>query len=638
MWFLLAACHPEVAPAVHAIVDPNRPEHFFDTPYPSDDLLDAQQFPDLSAFPVAPQPLAASIVSGWATRLGMTANGFANNGAVYFRFDGALDVPAELPGSPSDPVVLLRVDRPEQIPLVTTFVADPLGDPFWAPDTLALAPALGHPLASGATYAAVVMASAELGPAPGWETPRDVRDALDAAGIDGEAAVATVFTVQDATGQLRQLFADDDTRLGDWGEVQFHRVRQLDFAAGTTPSGNAATVVTATFEDGGSEQTYLEPADDGSNVHTVDLGADWPMVVYQAYVPMPNYSGLEDRPYMSPGLGTVADTERYSGWIDFVDGQLVAAPDVEMVRIVVSLPKDADGDPIEGARPLIWDHGTAGHAYESVHRRNVADQSREIAGLLAARGYATIGRDAPLYGTRYPLIDEGYGGSLGFYNIVNPPAFRDNQRQTAIDGHTLLRYVEQQLNDDLPAGSVDPAAAVRFGHSMGSVTANLGMAAEPEAWQSGFLSGSGGIFVHYFLDTGLLGDIDPADISLLFELVGATPPEEVTAPAALGAILGLAEPAWENVTRFHPVVTLFQWTMDPSDPMAVARDEALPLAMLVCTGDHQVPNFTSDALAEALPEVDRVQVDPTADDYDPHQCLHREGEAQDFFARWLDGG
>jgi hypothetical protein len=636
MLLVLLACHHETEFAVHAIVDPDRPEHFFDMPFPSNDMLDSQQFPDLDGFPEAPQPLAEGIVRGWATRLGMTANGFGINTAAYFRFDGDVDVPTDLAGTPEDPVLLVRVDAPEQVPVITTFVADPMGDPYWAPHTLAIASALGHPLQSGGTYAAVVMQSAGVGPAEGWETPRDVRDALDAAGVEGDPAVATVFTVQDATGQLKQLFADDDTRLGDWGDVQFQRVTSIDFAPGLTPSGNDTTIMTATFEGGGTELTYLEATDPPeTGTHFVDLGDPWPMAVYQAYIPMPNYSGLEDRPYMSPGVGTINDTERYTGWIDFVDGQLVPDPDIEMVRIVVSIPKDAGGEPIENAKVMVWDHGTSGHAYESVQRKNKYDDGLAVATVLASHGYATIGRDAPLYGTRFPLIDEGFPGSLGFYNIVNLPAFRDNQRQTAVDGHTLLRYIQEELDQDLPAGSVDPASVVRFGHSLGSVTANLGVAGEPDAWNSIFLSGSGGLFTHYFLDTGLLDDISPDDIALLFGLVGATPPDDVTAPAALGAILGLDEDAWVNVNRFHPVITLFQWTMDPSDPMSVARDERLPASMLICTGDHQVPNFTSEALAEALPDVDVLQVDPTASDYDPHNCLHREVAAQDFLGEWL---
>ena len=109
----------------------------------------------------------------------------------------------------------------------------------------------------------------------------------------------------------------------------------------------------------------------------------------------------------------------------------------------------------------------------------------------------------------------------------------------------------------------------------------------------------------------------------------------MTPATALGAILGLDEDAWGQIDRLHPVVGLFQWTMDPSDPMSLARYEALPSWMIICTGDHQVPNFTSEALAEELPDVTVRVVDPTSTDYDPHQCMHREPEGELVWQDWL---
>jgi hypothetical protein len=76
--------------------------------------------------------------------------------------------------------------------------------------------------------------------------------------------------------------------------------------------------------------------------------------------------------------------------------------------------------------------------------------------------------------------------------------------------------------------------------------------------------------------------------------------------------------------------------MDPSDPMAVARDEALPVHLFLGVGDRQVPNFTSEALEEALPEPTTTWCTPTTDDYDPHVCLHREETGQTDWAAWLN--
>ena len=80
----------------------------------------------------------------------------------------------------------------------------------------------------------------------------------------------------------------------------------------------------------------------------------------------------------------------------------------------------------------------------------------EVSRRFADAGWATLSRDATLYGTRYPLIDEGYDASFGFYNIVNAPTFRDNQRQTAVDGHVLRQYVA----DGLIGGSYPPEASM----------------------------------------------------------------------------------------------------------------------------------------------------------------------------------
>lgn len=622
-------------PSVTAIVDPARPEHFFDMPFPSNDLLDEHQHVDLSGYPHATLPLADGIVSGWAKRLEMTSQGFGNNSSIYFRFDGPLTLPTETEGLPDDPVVLVAMDGSEQLPLEVRFITDPLGDPFWANNTLAMAPLLGHPPKSGGTYAAVVMRSADVAAPEGYELPEGVEEALETAGIKGKPAVATVFTVQDTTGQLRQLIADLDTRIGDWTDMSLRRVTSLQFEQGLTESGVEATIATAHYEDGNSRASHLDPVEGGN--YTVDLENDWPMIVYEADIPVWNYQGdWDDRPYMSPGFSTIGDTERYTGWIDFEDGTLTSVPEVESMRIVIQIPKDANGNAIENAGVMFWDHGTGGHAYNAVQRKNPLDNSRAVAQIVADNGYALISRDATLYGTRYDLMDEGYGSMLGFYNIVNLPAFRDNQRQTAIEGHVLKRWVEQELNGLLPAGSVDPTRMRRYGHSLGSVTANLAMAADPDGYDTVFLNGSGGVFTHYFLDTGLLVDLDPELIDSLFALVGQTPPEDVTPAKAFGAILGLEEPAWANVDRLHPVMTLFQWTMDPSDPMSVARDETLPAKMLICLGDRQVPNFTSRALVEALPDATSYEIPATSPDYDPHQCLHREEPAREGLQAWFE--
>jgi hypothetical protein len=637
----LMACTTEPYPEgayVWAIVDKERSTHFFDWPFPSDEMLDDAGHPILTGFPVPPSDITQPVIAGWVAGLETSASGFSNNGSAYFRFDGPLKIPEVLEGKTDDPVLLIDLETGERIPLMTRFTTDPGDDPFLAENLLAIAPALGYPPRSGATLVAVVMQSAGVVPAQDWTADPSVEIALQRAGVSGSPAVATTFTVQDATGQLRQLAADVDARIGSelvWGDVSWKRVVSISYNQGLTESGEAATLATATYADGSSGVAYLYAHTIEEAEHTTDLLNDWPMAVFEAEIPVLNYSGLDDQPYMSPGVGHLFDASRTSGRIAFENGVLATVPDLDTMRVVLSLPKDAAGVSLDDTPLIMYDHGTGGHAYNSVQRLNVHDDCRALAQVYADAGYGVIGRDAPLYGTRFPLIDAGFsGGSLGFYNVVNLPAFRDNERQTAVEGHILLRFIEDRLNTTLTEGSVDPSRIRRFGHSLGSVTANLGLAIEPEAFESALLSGTGGVMSHYFLDTGLISDMDPSFFPLLFGLFNAEVPAEVTAAAAMGAALGLPQSAWDGIDRLHPVISLFQWTMDPGDSASVARDETLPTTIIVHIDDHQVPNFTSHALATAQPDASVVTCTPLWE-YDPHYCMHREVEGHGIMADWL---
>jgi len=623
--------------AVVAIVDETRATHFFDAPFPDNRFLNDEKHADLSNFPETPSEITRGIIGGWARRIGKTSQGFANHGAAYFRFEGPLQIPTVMQGLPDDPVLLIDIETGEQIPLSVGFIEAANGDPFLADNLLAFAPALGHPPRSGATLAAVVMESAGAKAADSWSPPDTVTSALSKAGVTGTPAVATVYTIQDAVGELTALYDDVDVRLGtrpDWGSLQWKRIAHLDYAQGETPSGEDATVVTTTFDDGSTEVVHMYANDEA--IHAHEMMDAWPMAVYQTEIPVFNYSGLDDRPYMNPSFGHLFDTELETGWIEFTDGKPAREPEVEMMRIILSLPKDDDGNPITDAPIAMYDHGTGGAAINSVQRINMHDDGHALAERWSEAGFAVIGRDAPLYGSRFDLIDEGFsGGSLGYYNVVNLPAFRDNQRQTAVDGHVLLRFIQNGLNDSLEAGSVDSSRIRRIGHSLGSVTTNLGVSPEPDAYESIFLSGTGGVLSHYFLDTGLIEDFGNDLVQQIFTLFQVDPPDPVTAPAVLGAALGIPEEGWPNINRLHPAMMLFQWTMDPGDPMSVARHETVPATVFIGIDDHQVPNFTSYALATALPDAKIITVEASWE-YDPHMVLHREVEGHDALTEWLN--
>lgn len=623
------------AQGVRAIVDSDRSEHFFDVPFPSDSLVRADGSVDLTGYPLPAIDPARGLVEGWVRRTELAAPGFGNNTGAFFRFEGPLpafdDGVFTTEGKPSDPVVWVSLDGAIQVPLEGRFVEDPDGDPFYGPNTLAVTPALGHPLPSGHTWVVAVLEGAGAAPATGSTLPDGVAQALRAAGIDDAVAVATVFTPQDPTAMLRALAADVESRPAP-PPVAWKEVVALEYVQDQTPSGKDATRATTVFADGTRRDAWLAP---GATDRTVDL-TDWPMVVYEGELQTWNYQGLEGRPWMSPGFTSLfVDADRDGGWMPFdASGQLVGDPVAEPMRVVLSLPRDG-AIPGDARGVVIHDHGTGGHAYNIVQRRSSADDGLAIQTTFAEAGWATIGRDAALYGTRFGLIDEGYDASFGFYNIANAPAFRDNQRQTAVDGHVLRQYIASGLLADLPGGSVDIGHVRRTGHSLGSVTANLGLAMAPDQYEAGFVSGTGGIFGLYFLETGLLGSIDPTLVSGIFALVGAEPPDDPTPQTILGALLGLPDTTWDRLDRLHPSLMLFQWQMDPSDPMAVVRDETLPVTFLVAPGDRQTLDFTGEALEQAAPDGTLVRCEALGT-YDPHYCFWREQEGYDALADWLD--
>jgi len=637
---VLLACS---SPAT-AIVNPDRPTHFFDAPWPDPARLDVELRPDLQGFPTPDNAITARVIGGWARRLERAALGFGNNTGAYFRFDEPLDLPAELPGEPGDPVVWIDVDTLELAPLDLRFITNPQGDPFYARNTLAVIPQLGRAPRSGATVAVAVLRSAGARAPDGYEPDPRVAQALTAAGVRGRVAVATVFTVQDVGGQLQVLRDDLATRAAQDEVPVFRRVVHLSIAQAETDRGQATTRVVARYDDGELGVTELA-ANDGAAPFEIDLlDPTYPALVYEGELRTWNYQGLQDRPYMRPGVGHLQDVERDDGWFDLRYDGLGRAPEPEPMRIVVAVPRQAERIELLAEAVVVYDHGTSGHAYNIIQRRNEVDDGRALLDAYMSRGVVVVGRDAPLYGVRFPLIDRGYaGGSLGFYNVVNLPAFRDNQRQAALDAHVVQRWVREGA-----VGLPDPVAGVlaaepqilRQGHSLGSVTAALSLAGEPGRADlprsPTMLTGTGGVFSHYFLDTGLIDNtIDDETIALIYGLFDAEVPERVTPASALGAALGLPESAWAHVDRQHPVLHLFQWTMDPSDPMAVAREIAAPVRVVIAPGDWQTPDFTAEALAERLPDAHVVWCQARGD-YDPHSCLWREPEGASIVGGWLD--
>ena len=398
----------------------------------------------------------------------------------------------------------------------------------------------------------------------------------------------------------------------------------LSYAPGETPGGEPAFVATVTYEDGGTSLTFLAEEKDNAGF-TIDVAARH-HEIWEGRIRTVAFQEEAGQPWATPGVGLVSDFARLDeGWIEHDGTTLLSTGRDESMRIVVQIPKTAGPHAI-----VTWDHGTGGHAYNAVNRVSPTDRGADVTAAL--RNAVIVSRDQPLYGQRFPLIDEGFDASIGFYNIGNLVAFRDNQRQAAVDHRILHRFAE----DVLPTlADVDTSRIGAFGHSLGSVTAHGGLAGQQGTGaKSAFMSGSGGYLAYYVLESGLLGG-DNDVVTTIAPLIGLDPEELSNAsPAELaGALLGLPESAWGHVDRYHPMIQVFSVIMDPSDPLMMASDQVIPETILLGLGDLQVPEQTTRWLAEVTPDATLIECHPLSD-YDGHGCMFREDEGLAALEAW----
>ncbi len=617
MLTLLLAC--KAGPL--ALIEPDRSGHWLDRPFPSDELRDEDGFVDWTILPAAPTDLGDKLVTGWKEQAALSVHGFSHFSAVTFRFEAPLEgLQDSYPGSPEDPVRLCSEDG-ECVPIMVNWLADPLGDPFLATHSLRIAPEPSHPLRSGTTYTALVDQTLAR-PAEGWEPPPGLED----------LAISTTFTVQDTLGELAALKAAvEASLLPEHLATELVQVAGFRYEQGETASGKATTMAIATYLDG-SEQVTEMYASEGRETSSVDFLEDWPFDVYEARIRTLAFQGLEDAPYASSGLGLLGDFDRrHDGWIEFSgSGELLNDWETEEVRVLIQVPKEGSDFGV-----MTWDHGTGGSAYNAVARISSDSSLHEVAEALASSGVVVVSRDQPLYGLRYPLIDQGFGASLGFYNIGNLPAFRDNERQAAVDHVVLNRFVREELPRHV---DTDGARVGSFGHSLGSVTAHVGLAMEQgEGASSAFMSGSGGYYTHYVLGTGLFANGGNGLTETLEPLIGVDP-ATATPGELVAALVGLPESSWGLMDEQHPILQLFQTVMDGADPLAVAPDQDPGVEELILLGvdDYQVPNQTTRWLGEASPNA-VVEECQRREDYDGHYCTFREPEGHEALREFASG-
>lgn len=499
---------------------------FYAAPFPSEHRRKADGKIDVSGFP---NPEGIVLVNQIIDLLSSDADGFGTTSAVYFSVAGALD-PSSLPDvhasvEPGASVFLMSVDVEapdfgQRYPIVVGFEAD--GGPFGAPNMLTLLPYQGMPLRPETLYAAVIRRSVHdasgkpLGVAPAI---KDLADGLRPAGMSEGAA-------GDYQVALRLL----QTRGVDLDDVAGVAV----FRTGNPMAGLGRFVEHALAQPLPEPVAPFEPA---------EVFDDF--CVYHTTIKMPTYQSGE-APYEKVG-GT---------WAVDKNGEPAVQAEEE-ANFVVTLPRAAM--PAGGFPVVVLSRTGAGG------ERPLVDRGVETAPGSAAPGTGPALEFAKV-GFAGSTIDGPHGGLRNVtkndeqflvFNVFNPPALRDNLRQTALELVLQAHILENVAIDaaecpglTTPGGGparFDVKTMAAFGHSMGASIIPLAAAFEPR-FRGIILSGAGSSFIE--------------------NIIHKKKPIETR---------GFAEQLIEydsidrQLTELDPVLSVLQWAAEPADVQTYGR-------------------------------------------------------------------
>lgn len=494
-----------------------RTDGFFSAPFPSDALRQSDGRLAVRDFP---NPKKVAMLGQGLSLVGRDARGFARTGGVFFQLTGPISQSGlpSLPGSMQEDanVFLVSIDATspdyqKRRPIQVTFSAE--ASPNGAPNLLALLPLQGVPLRANTMYAAVVLkslrdgegkllrASAVMQDLAAGRTPNVVEAdrllkamlVLNAMGLKSSSiAGLTVFTTDDPVGGFR---------------------RAVDDALALPKPVPAAFARTDTYAD---------------------------YCMYRSTITLPVFQ--EGTPPFSMMGGR---------WATDSSGKLVKQRD-ETARVFVSVPRKPMPP---GGYPVVVMLRT-GSGTDRGLDRGVRDAMGNVlvpgdgpAVHFARVGWAGLSFDGPHGGMRN--VSAGDEQFLVF-NVFNPPALRDNVRQSALETVLMARVLEDISFDasDCPgAGGMarfNVSLVALMGHSMGASIAPLAAAVEPR-YRALILSGAGGSWIANAVDK-LKPLATKASLEVLFDY-----------PQGVG------------LTPTDPTLTLVQWAPEAADSQVYAE-------------------------------------------------------------------
>lgn len=503
---------------------------FFDHPWPSDLRVEDGHVRLAGYYNPVGLPLYAEYVSAMDGVL----DGFSPVAAGYVRFTGAID-PASLPAdpkaglAPSSAVQLVDVDpaSPErgQRHLVSLEWRREEGV-YWRADTLAFMPTIGFPLRPRTRYALVVT------------------DALRAVG-GGEVTAADELTqalglAEPATDAARTAKAALAPVVAELAAAGVTTSSIVHLAAFTTNDPTAET-----FAARDALVADVAPPTAHADAWKFERETDDYVEYTGVYGPSPNFQE-----------GTIPFTKYGDGGAMHYEGGKPAPVDMFDLRFSLCVPLAAACPMPPAGYPIVmYAHGTGGD-----YRSYTLDGT---AAALARRCLASMGVDQIFHGTRPGSPGNGDVSQIEllFFNFQNVVAARTNNRQSALDEVQRARlFTESHMT--IPPSiattgaqiSFDGGRLMFFGHSQGGLNGPLFLASDG-APRGAVLSGSSSLI----------------EITLLEK----TKPDPSVAGLVQTVFLGLGGAEGDELSFFHPAISLAQTIVDVVDPIHYA-----PITML----------------------------------------------------------